>query len=77
MCNGNAWSLAAMQRIMTQAAAAEDNVRWARVLAELAHSATTLCPASCRHACEYIGDRLQVGCIVTLFNKTCSCNCSA
>lgn len=46
-------------RIMTQAAAAEDNVRWSRVLAGLAHSATTLCPASCRHGCEYIGDRLQ------------------
>ena len=49
-----------MQRVMTQAATVEDSVRWARVLAELAHSAAALCPASCRRACEYIGCRLQV-----------------
>ena len=53
-------SSAAVQRVTAQAATVEDGVRWARVLAELAHGAAALCPASCRRACEYIGSRLQV-----------------
>jgi hypothetical protein len=67
----------AVQRVMAQVASIEDNVRWVRVLAELAHSAAALCPASCRRACEYIASRLQVWVDTAAWSNRTSSNMQA